>query len=106
MTYNKELRQNAGVNYEHFRKSEIKKSKREILEDFYRIHFYENMYERLSDNDLDEDVCKALCKDGDKILDSIFSYYCGDLDILFDTCDNRDFLIQTYISYSQKNAEM
>lgn len=65
--------------FDLFYAKEMNKTKGQIFDDFYEIHFYNEMKDFLTSECvscyLDEDEFECLYKDGDEVLANLYSYY-------------------------------
>jgi hypothetical protein len=95
------LSQNAEANSQIFINSELEKTKIEIVNDANKIVFYDSLCSHLCEEELDEKTCKTLCKDGEKVIDKLYDYYCHDFSASFDTWEGRDALVSDYLTYGQ-----
>jgi len=66
---------NAAANFAAFQTAELKKTKIQIFDDAYQIHFMDNVQAYFDYTELDKETYKTLARDGDKILDNLYRHY-------------------------------
>lgn len=109
MNYKEILAENADINYERFKETQLKKSKEQIYDDSYKINFYSEMYQFFTEcEDIGEDVCEFLCEDcDDNILDILYKEY---LDMEYASVANWDditeFVNNYYNNYNPGKGEL
>ena len=107
MNYREQLETNAEANYQNFFSEELAKSKEDIFCNAYKINFYTSLHDYLTNKeDLDKGVCKALCKEGENVIDLLYDDFIDTDYSSINTWDDIDDFISLCTEYDKSDMEM
>ncbi len=76
INYMEEVQESVLLEYLDFKKQELTKDKEDIFNDYYEIHFYEEMSNYISSLDeSDKETFQCLYKDKGSVLSLMYQYY-------------------------------
>ncbi len=82
INYIEDIRESVDIEFTEFKKYQLSRTKEQIFDNFYQIHFYDELHNYLVFCDdeyfLDKKHCKALYEDKGHILSSLYDYYLKD----------------------------
>lgn len=82
INYKAAVAENAKQEFNKFHAAEMKKTKEEIFNDYYEIHFYNELKEFLTADEenccLDDDGFRCLYEDGTSVIACLYDYYLKD----------------------------
>jgi hypothetical protein len=100
---------NAAANFAAFQTAELAKTKIEIFDDAYHIHFMDNVQSYFDYTELDDKSYKTLARDGDKILDNLYSHYMREWECTLSNDNDIADFVRNYCNTrpaERKGAEM
>lgn len=98
---------NVKAAYDSFRAEELKKTKEQIFDDYYQIHFYSELKEFFdveATNDLSENCYRCLAKEDKNVLPLLYDYYLSDEYASIDNWESiSDFIYNYCKRYHKKD---
>lgn len=92
---------NTAANFAAFQATELAKTKIEIFDDAYHIHFMDNVQAYFDYTQLDRETYKTLARDGDRVLDSLYGHYMRDWESTLSNDDDIADFVRDYCNTRQ-----